>query len=422
MRGPYQSILGMACLAAFSGAVHGQPAWLGRIHAAECGTVRQLAIGAQNLREVDQANASADTSLTATQTTPSDRKDETPGTKKKSKKKKKRDVEKDESPAPADDERPPKVAKPESADAADKGAEKLPKALATWIKQVPPGVGSKHYAIAQITDQNRLAKLAVEDLDKLARRTAAHVLADQPLLAKVAGESDDAEVRNIAAERITGEDQPSLIKLIETMEHAEIRNKVVPKVQDPALRAKFQRVAFTPGIALKTQTYTGKLAWKAYESNEPTTRLRAIVGNDDTPLLIKAALEDSTPRVSAAAAKRLLEIRDGGKSVADDVFEKIAVEAKTAAARRLAVGVVSNQDVLAKAAEDSRDQIRAAAAERIDRPAVLARLAGDPLANVRFAAIQRLTDRVILQKMADSDDDPLVRWRAKKRLSNADSD
>jgi hypothetical protein len=67
--------------------------------------------------------------------------------------------------------------------------------------------------------------------------------------------------------------------------------------------------------------------------------------------------------------------------------------------------------------EDADDEIRSAAAARIENPALLAKLARDPQANVRSATIDRLTDRKILQDLAASDPESYVRKHAERRLA-----
>ena len=95
-------------------------------------------------------------------------------------------------------------------------------------------------AIANTKDQKRLAKLAIEDPDGTNRMIATHTLTDQKLLAKVAGESKREEVRVTAVLRLTGEDQPSLLKLIEVTQDSRVRGPAIVLVKDPALRAKLK--------------------------------------------------------------------------------------------------------------------------------------------------------------------------------------
>lgn len=282
------------------------------------------------------------------------------------------------------------------------------------INQLPAALRPPLLAIAKSKDQNRLAKLAIGDPDGQHRLIAVRVLTDQKLLAKVAGESKDQFVRWAAVQRLTGEDQPSLLKLIETSKDETVRGGAIARVKDPAIRAKLQRDA-NPAAAAFADKQAAEEAEKILKS-KAGDRLDAIRFAVTPDVLFRCAMEESDQQLADEAAKRLIELRKIGKGGIDDaMFEKIALGAKCLYPRRTAIQVVS-QATLAKAAKDTDDEIRSAAAARIEDPALLAKLARDPKSNVRFATIDRLTDVKILQNLAASDPDASTRKQAEKRL------
>jgi len=108
----------------------------------------------------------------------------------------------------------------------------------------------------------------------------------------------------------------------------------------------------------------------------------------------------------------------GKKGIDETTFERIALTAKCLYPRRTSIRVISNQAVLAKLAADSDDEIRSAAAKRIDDPKLIAKLARDPTANVRGAAISRLADQgPPPAKPGRIRPDASVRRRAEERLN-----
>src|SRR5688572_27296362 len=213
------------------------------------------------------------------------------------------------------------------------------------INQLPAILRPPLLSIAKSKDQKRLAKLAIEDPDGMHRLTAARVLTDEKLLAKVAGESKDQFVRVAAVKRLTGADQPSLLKLIETTTDVQVRGTAINLVKDPAVRAKLN-----PGAAAFASKQAEEEAAKILKS-QAGDRLSAIRFAVTPSVLLQCAMEELDQQLADEAVKRLIELRRFRKEGIDDTtFEKIALGAKCLYPRRTALAQVSNKTVLAKLA------------------------------------------------------------------------
>lgn len=224
---------------------------------------------------------------------------------------KKEEAKKEEKPAPATD----KPAAPKDDDEKLVPRDDRDRALAL-INRQPPEKRGKALAILDMKDQDRLAKTALADSDALARHTAVYVLTDQKLLAKVAWETRDEMIRITAASRITGADQESIVKMFDKPVVGGVRGLVFSKLKDPPTLA---RIAMGPDTLGSLQ-----------------------------------------------AANRLVGMHQAKTSgVTDKMLDDIALGATHEAPRRAAMRAVTNQDVLAKAAEDPERKVREAATARL---------------------------------------------------------
>lgn len=290
------------------------------------------------------------------------------------------------------------------------------------INQLPTSLRPRLLAIANIKDQKRLAQLAIEDPDLNNRITAVRVLADEKLLAKVAAESSHESVRWEAVQQINGDDQPSLLKLIELTKDQRVRGIAISRVKDLALRKKLTADAQRVGGGIAGDDYLKMLEISERDilldfGKQSGERQQAISVSVSVNLLSQIALEDPSEDDSVRAANRLVELGKTGKEGIDEaLFEKIALRAKCISPRMTALRAISNQAVLAKLAEISNEELRSAVAARIEDPKLIAKLARDPHANVRFAVIDRLSDAMLLRNLAASDPDASVRQQAQRRL------
>lgn len=290
------------------------------------------------------------------------------------------------------------------------------------INQLPPPLRQRLLAIANIKDQTRLAKLAIEDPDLNSRVTAVRVLADQKLLAKVAAEANHESVRWEAVQKINGDDQPSLLKLIELTKDPRVRGIATSRVKDLTLRKKLTADAQLAGGGIASDDH-----FKMRENSERDIlldfgkqsgeRQQAISMSVSVNLLSQIALEDPSEDNSDRAASRLVELGKTGKEgINDALFERIVLRAKCISPRMTVLRAISNQAVLAKLAESPDEEVRSIVAVRIEDPKLIAKLAQDPHANVRFAAIDHLSDTKLLRNLAASDPDASVRRQAQQRF------
>ena len=105
-------------------------------------------------------------------------------------------------------------------------------------------------AVASITDQSVLAKLAEEDADDSVRKAAVEKLTDQTALAKIA-EANVYDVRMTAVERLT--DQSLLAEVAERLDDFDsvLGAAVVAKLTDQGLLSRVAKTAANPDVAAK---------------------------------------------------------------------------------------------------------------------------------------------------------------------------
>jgi hypothetical protein len=232
--------------------------------------------------------------------------------------------------------------------------------LLNFINQQPASMRQRLLAIANSKDQNRLAAMAIGDADPANRTVAAHALTDQKLLAKVAGEGNHEGPRHIAAHRLNGEDQPSLLKLIETSKDAHVRGTAIHLVKDPELRARLlgQNKDSPFEKARREEEERVLLGGPSGE------RDRAIEVSVNIPLLKKLAMEDFEAGPQAIKRLGLLK-QTKHPEVTDKLFDEIALNAKHARSREKALAHVMNQATLEKLTKDSDSDVSSAANLRL---------------------------------------------------------
>jgi len=184
--------------------------------------------------------------------------------------------------------------------------------LLGYINGLPPATRARLLAIANTKDQNRLARTALHDPDLTNRSVAVHALTDQKLLTSVAGESQDESIRHIAADRLTGEDQPSLLKLIASTKDTRVRVRATARVDDPALRARFEDEA-DPKAAAVRKKYATQESDRILNSKDMGDRLRAVEVAVDVDVLFKAATEDPDPQTGRQGGEKVARIAKNRK-------------------------------------------------------------------------------------------------------------
>ena len=233
--------------------------------------------------------------------------------------------------------------------------------LLNFINQQPAFMRQRLLAIANTKDQNRLATMAIGDADPANRTVAAHALTDQRLLARVAGEGKHEGPRHIAAHRLNGDDQPSLLKLIETSKDAHVRGTAIHLVKDPELRAK---------LLGENKDSPSEKARRGEEERvllggPSGERDRAIEVSVNIPVLKKLAVEDFEAGPQALKRLGLLK-QTRHPEVTDRLFDEIALNAKHARNREKALAFVMNQATLEKLTRDSDSDVRSAASSRLN--------------------------------------------------------
>jgi hypothetical protein len=126
--------------------------------------------------------------------------------------------------------------------------ERLQKSLIANLQKRPADQRAKLLAIAELDDQNQLAKIAQTHDEKECRDYALMLIVDQPLLGQVVLAAQDAKTRSDAAERITAEDQQLVIELLQKTKDHFIYRDLLNKLQDQELRRELYRKgpAFNP--------------------------------------------------------------------------------------------------------------------------------------------------------------------------------
>jgi hypothetical protein len=134
---------------------------------------------------------------------------------------------------------------------------------------------------AQVTDQAVLARAAEKDLATL-RIYSARRVADQVLLTKFSGDKNP-DVRNSAAMLLTN--QAVLAKIAVEDQDPRVRAAAVEKVTDPTLLAKLKDVAFSADIP----GYTGDMSVAALNTVQSVARMRLALQDPTVSLRIPKA-------------------------------------------------------------------------------------------------------------------------------------
>jgi hypothetical protein len=162
-------------------------------------------------------------------------------------------------------------------------------------------------AVARLTDQTQLAKVALEDKDSGVRVTAVGKLIDQTLLAKVALEANEKGIRSYAVERL--KDQALLTKVALQGEPSDdVPWAAVAKLADQAALAKVALEDRVPGIrgaAVIRLTDQAALAKVAIADSDPGVRHSAVTRLTDPAILMKVALDPNNGYSRTIAIEKL---------------------------------------------------------------------------------------------------------------------
>jgi hypothetical protein len=152
-------------------------------------------------------------------------------------------------------------------------------------------------AVKKITNQKKLARIAIEAGSWTVRKVAVKKLTDQTVLAEVAIIDSDSGVRRAAVENLT--DQTLLAEIAIKDSNDYVRRAAVWNLTDQTVLAKVARL-----------------------DRNSTVRLAAVEKLTDQKLLVKIAIEDKDDYVSKAAVEKLPD-QKVLKDIAEILFTEI---------------------------------------------------------------------------------------------------
>jgi hypothetical protein len=329
-----------------------------------------------------------------------------------------------------------------------------------------------HGAVANLTDQAALARVAIENIGQRFRFAALRKLTDQAALTKVAVESKDAAVRSAAVEKLT--DQAFLATIAEKGSDRFVRSKAIAAmdganpamkrlagylgaltsdalesiariklaIQEPRIRNRLPRIAFASVVSGDDARYQ-KSAGVVYMPGERVSFVLSRAGETlaenhwstdfpkQTPELAFTAAsvhgEDLLARLlhgavfrqddlSELSSSEIPELRQAAvRNLTDEaLLAKIAVEDENSVVRHTAVKMLPAGHHLSRASLATEREV-----ERYTDQVLLAEIAktAEPMA-VRRAAVRRLNNRALLAKIATGDEEQLVRLVAIEKLND----
>ena len=248
-------------------------------------------------------------------------------------------------------------------------------------------------AVEKLTDQDQLAKIAVEDKSAIVRDAAVGRLTDPTMLARVALQGTSGITRKAAMDKVT--DQSVLASVA-------LKDKACDSVAKDRQwscihyydKATTERLSISEAAARKL-TEQALLARVSLEAEDETARRAAVMGLTDQPLLAKVALEETVDIVRRTAL---------GKLTDQALLAKLVLETTNETAHAL-LRRVTDQAALARVAlEDKDEPSRRYAVEKLTDQNLLLRIAlEDKAKRVRMAAVGGLTDKSLLEKIPAED-------------------
>jgi alkylhydroperoxidase family enzyme len=224
--------------------------------------------------------------------------------------------------------------------------------------------------VSNLTDQTKLAKIAMSNKEPLSVKLAASKkLNDQALLTKVATENEHWEVREAVVSKLN--DQILLTKVATEDEHWEVRKAAVLKLTDQAVLTKV-----------------------ATEDEHWEVRKAAVPKLTDQAILTKVATEDEHREVRRMAVPKLTD---------QAVLTKVATEDEQGSVRQAALLRVTNQAVLTKAFEQDQDlRAKLSAVAGLTDQALMTLVKEAENNSIRLTAVANLTDPKIATNAWDN--------------------
>lgn len=240
----------------------------------------------------------------------------------------------------------------------------------------------------KVTEQALLARIAMEAEDNELREDAVATLTDQVLLAKIAQEDKNGSVRAAAVRKLT--DQVLLARIALEDEYGWVRAVAVSKLTDQAVLAKIA-VEARPGLMGVSEDGI-EISWGTGDLNSDV-RAAAMARLTNQALLARIAMEDEFPEAREAAVANLTD---------QNLLAKIALEDEDLRVCVAAIGRMTDQALLSQwAKKDSRAAIRQAVVKCIaDDVFLIERLSEEPSATVRASIIETLRQVESLRQVA----------------------
>jgi len=244
----------------------------------------------------------------------------------------------------------------------------------------------RQVAVAKLTDQALLAKVAVEDKDPDVRIAAVAKLTDQALLAKLAVKDRAPDVRKAAVAKLT--DQALLAKLAVEDRDTNIRRAAVAKLTDQALLARL-----------------------AVEDKDLDVRKAAVAKLTNQGLLTRLATADPAAAIRETAVRKITD---------ESMLLGRIRQDRSAAVRQAAVATLRDQESLVEVATGSfHGQDRSAAKARLRDGAARARVAeSEKNLGTQGASLDSTSDVELLLKTALEGGIDVLRYRAARRLGD----
>ena len=277
-------------------------------------------------------------------------------------------------------------------------------------------------AVRKLTDQALLAKIAVEDTDHPdVRITAIEKLTDHALLAKIAIKDEDSSVRSAAIEKLT--DQALLADLAVEDTDLDVRSTAVSKLTDQALLAKIAVEAEDPVIRAEAIA-------ELDESNPAMRRLAGNLGaltSDTGESIARIRLAIQEPRIRNRLPQIVFTPRVGPRSQAytggtmegESVTFVLSQAGETLVEKnwKTAFPGATLRLGFLPAGVHAEDLLAELLHRAVFTQDDLAELSSSEIPEVRDAAVWNLTDQALLAKITVEDKVPAVRQAAEQRLA-----
>ena len=270
-------------------------------------------------------------------------------------------------------------------------------------------------AVEKLWDQDVLAQVAQQDPEFEVRLAAVERISDDSLLAAISQADSRSNARAAAVGRLsrrrrsggTSQERPRSRVFVRPPSRASTNSRCIAEAatRDPS-----------PEVRAPARSPPGQ-SWRPWQRSHARTLLRRCVRKQSSASATQSrladfAVRDPSPRVRAVAVSRLTH---------QDRLEAIAEEDPDALVRSSAVVRLNNLSQLNRiAVQDPAPEVRTLAVERVSEHDLLEAIAQrDPDPVVREVAVERLLRQDLISEIAQKDADPDVRATAVRKLADS---